>query len=71
MSQRLAVVTGANKGIGFEIARKLVAAGVRTVMAARSEDLGREAARQLGGEEAGVEYRQLDLNSPESIASFV
>jgi NAD(P)-dependent dehydrogenase (short-subunit alcohol dehydrogenase family) len=34
-SKRVAVVTGANKGIGFEISKKLAAAGLHTVMAAR------------------------------------
>ena len=71
MTHRIAVVTGANKGIGFEIAKKLAAAGFRTIMAARSEELGRDAVRQVGGEAAGVEFRQLDICSSESIAAFV
>ena len=71
MSHRIAVVTGSNTGIGFEIAKKLAAAGYRTVMAARSEERGREAVRQVGGEAAGVEFRQLDITSSESIDAFV
>lgn len=71
MALRVAVVTGANKGIGLEIAKKMAAAGFRTVMAARSEELGRRAVQEVGGADAGVEFRQLDLNSASSISSFV
>jgi NAD(P)-dependent dehydrogenase (short-subunit alcohol dehydrogenase family) len=35
MAKRIAIVTGSNQGIGFEIAKKLAAAGLRTIMATR------------------------------------
>jgi carbonyl reductase 1 len=46
----VAVVTGANRGLGKETARQLVTRGYRVVVAARSADAGREAAKEIGGE---------------------
>jgi NAD(P)-dependent dehydrogenase (short-subunit alcohol dehydrogenase family) len=45
--QRIAVVTGANKGIGFEVARGLAEAGLVVYLGARQPDLGEVAATQL------------------------
>ena len=49
-AKRLAVVTGANKGIGFHIASQLLEANHRVILACRSEELGRAAAKALGGD---------------------
>ena len=59
---RLALITGANRGIGFEIARQLAAQGVRVVISARDAVNGQQAARTLG-----VESAVLDVTSDESI----
>lgn len=48
MDPRTAVVTGASRGIGLAIARRLVAHGVRVVMLARTDDVLRVAAQSLG-----------------------
>lgn len=45
---RIAVVTGASRGIGFAVARSLVQAGVRTHMLARNPELLRNSAAELG-----------------------
>ncbi len=61
---RTAVVTGANTGIGFEIARALAAKGARVLLACRDGDKAAEAiARIDGGREQGgeTEYVHLDL----------
>lgn len=67
------VITGANRGIGYEIARKLALSGRPIVMGCR--DLTKsEPARQRIAAESGnkrVELITLDLSSFESIASFV
>lgn len=70
--QKLAVVTGANKGIGLEIARVLGKhEGFKCIVAARSEERGTRAANDLAADGANVEFRQLDLDSDESIDRFV
>eukprot|EP00929_Paragymnodinium_shiwhaense_P026180 TRINITY_DN15616_c0_g1_i2.p1 TRINITY_DN15616_c0_g1~~TRINITY_DN15616_c0_g1_i2.p1 ORF type:complete len:275 (-),score=16.97 TRINITY_DN15616_c0_g1_i2:233-1057(-) len=62
MSAPLAVVTGANKGIGFEIARGCIAAGFRVCVAARDPQRGAQAAQQLG-----CDFVILDLDDHDSI----
>jgi carbonyl reductase 1 len=62
LKQRVALVTGANKGIGFEIAKKLSAAGMITILACRTD--GKEAAATLGCDHAVY----LDLTDDASIA---
>jgi NAD(P)-dependent dehydrogenase (short-subunit alcohol dehydrogenase family) len=48
--QRIALVTGANKGIGFETARQLLREGFRVFLGARDEKAGRSAADKLNKE---------------------
>ena len=69
-SRRIAVVTGANKGIGFEAAKRLLQSGIFTVVACRNEELGRAAVAELSsfGE---VEFRKLDIADHMSISTFV
>lgn len=64
---KIALVTGANKGIGFEIAKKLGAAGCTVILGARNENLGQEACEKLKATGAKVEYLNLDLLNADSI----
>ncbi|XP_022730666.1 (+)-neomenthol dehydrogenase-like [Durio zibethinus] len=74
-AERYAVVTGANKGIGYEIARQLASKGVTVVLAARNEVRGKEATaklHQMGL--SNVVFHQLDVldeASIESLADFI
>ncbi len=51
LTGRVAIVTGASRGIGLAVARRIVADGGRVVITARKEETLREAATHLGGEE--------------------
>src|SRR5262245_42126964 len=66
---RLAVVTGANTGIGFETAQVLAARGASVVLAVRDIEKGKRAAAQIGGTAPGanVMVQPLDLTSLDSI----
>jgi NAD(P)-dependent dehydrogenase (short-subunit alcohol dehydrogenase family) len=60
----ITLITGANKGLGRETARRLVDAGHTVVIGARNPELGREAATALG-----ARYVPLDVTSEESLAA--
>jgi len=68
MSQtRIALVTGANKGIGLEIARQLAETGVTVIIGARDPARGRTAAETLATQGLTVEAIRIDLNDGDSI----
>jgi NAD(P)-dependent dehydrogenase (short-subunit alcohol dehydrogenase family) len=69
---RVAVVTGANSGIGFETARALAAKGARVILACRSAEKGLDAERRMRAAVPGaaVRFLPLDLGSLESIKRF-
>jgi NAD(P)-dependent dehydrogenase (short-subunit alcohol dehydrogenase family) len=61
---KVALVTGANKGIGFEVASELTGKGFRVFVGARNEKEGREAAKKIG---ARAVFLKLDVSEPASI----
>lgn len=67
------MVTGANKGIGFEICRQLASEGVIVILTARSEKRGIEAQEKLKelGVSDNVVFHQLDVLDPVSVATIV
>jgi NAD(P)-dependent dehydrogenase (short-subunit alcohol dehydrogenase family) len=71
VQQRIAVVTGANRGIGLAIARQLSLRGVHVVLTARDTALGDEAVKTLQGQGLPVSFFPLDVTSDESAARLV
>jgi NAD(P)-dependent dehydrogenase (short-subunit alcohol dehydrogenase family) len=64
---RIALVTGANKGLGFETSRQLAKQGVLVLMGCRSAVKGNAAAKELQKQGLPVQFIQLDVTKPEQI----
>jgi NAD(P)-dependent dehydrogenase (short-subunit alcohol dehydrogenase family) len=63
----IALVTGANRGIGRETARQLAAKGYRVILSARDEGKAKSAAEELAAEGGDVRPLTLDVSDPASI----
>ncbi|SEN35557.1 Short-chain dehydrogenase [Luteibacter sp. UNCMF331Sha3.1] len=70
-SQKIALVTGATRGIGRETVRQLAEAGALVLLAGRDEDRTKAAATALQGEGLAVEPIVLDVTRTDSIAKAV
>jgi NAD(P)-dependent dehydrogenase (short-subunit alcohol dehydrogenase family) len=66
-NQRIALVTGANRGLGFEISRQLGGLGFTVLIGARSEDQGTTASQELRDEGLDVQAVRLDVTRAEDI----
>ncbi|KAI3764459.1 hypothetical protein L2E82_14468 [Cichorium intybus] len=66
------VVTGANKGIGFEICKQLASNGVKVVLTSRDEKRGIDALEKFKGTHLSdlIIFHQLDVTDPNSVASL-
>ncbi|HEX6550396.1 MAG TPA: SDR family NAD(P)-dependent oxidoreductase [Gammaproteobacteria bacterium] len=69
-AQKIAVVTGANRGLGLETARQLARMGIHVILTARNQRTGAEALDQLKQEKLPVELRKLDVNSSDDAQSL-
>jgi NAD(P)-dependent dehydrogenase (short-subunit alcohol dehydrogenase family) len=67
----LAVVTGANRGLGLETSGALVRSGWRVLLASRREEEGRRAAASLAGGPGEALAWPLDVGDPASVEAFV
>src|SRR5258705_9319890 len=65
----VAVVTGGNKGLGFEAARAIARSGYVVLLGARNPTTGREAAGTLTSERLDVRFVELDVTRMETISA--
>jgi NAD(P)-dependent dehydrogenase (short-subunit alcohol dehydrogenase family) len=66
---KTALITGANKGIGYETARRLATEGFQVFVGARSANAGRKAADAIAKNGAKATFLQLDVSDPESVTA--
>lgn len=74
VQERVAVVTGGNRGIGLEICRQLARNEIMVILTGRNKEAGQKAAHDLQKEELPAVFHQLDVDHPASIeqlADFV
>jgi NAD(P)-dependent dehydrogenase (short-subunit alcohol dehydrogenase family) len=64
------VVTGGNRGIGFEICRQLGKRGAKVVLTARQREAGEEAVKRLAGQQVPAYFQELDVTEAESAAAL-
>lgn len=73
LTGKVAIVTGANTGIGLETARELARNGAEVILTARSASKGSaavEAIRASVGDAAKIRFLELDLSSLASVGKF-
>lgn len=71
MALKTALVSGANKGIGFEICRQLARKKFHVILTSRDFIKGNEACEKLKKEGLNIQYVQLDVSSSESIQKLI
>lgn len=64
---KVAVVTGGNRGIGFELVKQLALKGFQVIWASRNSEMGHEAAQKLKESNLDVSFVMLDADNQESI----
>jgi len=66
---KTALVTGANKGIGHEVARQLAAKGFRVFIGARNRDAGRKAADEIAKQGGKATFLEIDVSDDNSVTA--
>jgi len=69
-TQKVAVITGANRGLGLETARELARTGIHVVLTSRNADAGERAAAELKRDGLDVSYHPLDVTDATSVERF-
>ena len=70
IDKRLAIVTGGNRGLGFETCRQLGQLGIKVILTGRQTVPGEDAAAQLVSEGLDVEAMPLDVTDPVAISAL-
>ncbi|QUY43258.1 SDR family oxidoreductase [Acaryochloris marina] len=70
-NSKIALVTGANRGLGLEVCRQLAQQGVSIILTARDRQKGEQAAQQLLEEGLEVIVKPLDVSDNQSVAQLV
>ena len=72
MEKEICVITGANCGIGYEVARQMAPMGYTLILACRNPQRGNEAVAKLlrSFPQADISFMKLDLASKKSIEDF-
>jgi NAD(P)-dependent dehydrogenase (short-subunit alcohol dehydrogenase family) len=70
MTAQIALVTGANRGIGFEVCRQLARRGIHVILTSRDAEKGQHAADVLRGEGLEVSFHPLDVTDHASVQAI-
>ena len=72
--ERIAFITGANRGIGFETSKRLAEEGVKVILGSRDLDKGKEAVEKLSSINIDadlVQYDAFDLDAPQKVYDYI
>ena len=69
-STSIAVVTGANRGLGLETCRQLARRGISVILTSRAQDRGEAAAAQLRSEGLDVRFQVLDVTDASAVRAL-
>ena len=68
--KKIALVTGANRGLGFETCKQLSQLGLKVILTARNQIKGERAAKDLTEQDLDVVFCKLDVSDKEDIANI-
>lgn len=68
--KKIALVTGANRGLGFETCKQLSQLGLKVILTARNQIKGERAAKDLTEQDLDVVFYKLDVSDKEDIANI-
>src|SRR6266480_3124439 len=66
---KTALITGANKGIGREVANELAGKGFHVFVGARSHEAGRKAAGEIAKQDSEATFLEIDVANSASVAA--
>lgn len=68
LDKQVALVTGGNRGIGYELIKQLALKGFKVILASRDPEMGHEAAQKLMDSNLDVSFVEMDVDNQESIS---